>query len=68
MKVITGDVVEKLVQGLSGGAAQSAQRSRDEPQGFSHLLEEAMHKGAAGRDTKVDKNKLAVLLDLVKVR
>ena len=68
MKVISGHVIERLVQGLSGGTAQSAQRSRDDPNGFSHLLEEVIQKGSAGQDTKINKDKLAVMLDLVKVQ
>ena len=68
MKVISGHVIERLVQGLSGGTAQSAQRFHDDPNGFSHLLEEVIQKGSAGQDTKIDKDKLAIMLDLVKVQ
>ena len=68
MKVISGHVIERLVQGLSGVTAQAAQRSRDDPNGFSHLLEEVIQKGSAGQDTKINKDRLAVMLDLVKVQ
>jgi hypothetical protein len=68
MKVISGNMIERLVQGISGGTTQAAQRSRDNLNSFPHLLEDVIQNGSTGHDTKINKDKLAVTLDLVKVQ
>jgi membrane-bound lytic murein transglycosylase B len=68
MKVGSGDVLERLIQGLSAGPAHSAQKSAAGPEGFSQLLEEVVQKASEGSDTQVDKDKIAVMLELVKMQ
>jgi membrane-bound lytic murein transglycosylase B len=68
MTLISGNGIERLLQKGLVGTAQTAQKSHNDPEGFAHLLEEVIQKGSGGRDAKIDKDKLAVALDLVKIR
>jgi membrane-bound lytic murein transglycosylase B len=68
MKVASGDIVERLIQGLSAGPAHSAQKSAVGPEGFSQLLEEVVQKASEGSDTKIDTDKIAVMLELIKMQ
>jgi soluble lytic murein transglycosylase-like protein len=68
MKVGSGDLLERLIQGLSAGSAHSAQKAAAGPEGFSQLLEEVVQRASEGPDTKVDKDKIAVMLELVKMQ
>jgi hypothetical protein len=68
MTLISGNGIERLLQSRSEGTTQAAQKSHHDPNGFSHLLEEVMQKGSGGQDAKIDQDKLAVTLDLVRIR
>jgi soluble lytic murein transglycosylase-like protein len=68
MKVTSGHIVERLIQGLSAGPANSAQKSAAGPEGFSQLLEEVVQKASEGSYTKIDTDKIAVMLELVKMQ
>ena len=68
MKVVSGAVWERLIQGLSAGPAHSAQKTAAGPECFSQLLEEVVQKASEGSDTKIDKDKIAVMLELVKMQ
>lgn len=68
MKIASGDVLERLIQGLSAGPAHSAQKTAAGPEGFSQLLEEVVQAASEGPDTKIDKDKITVMLELVKMQ
>jgi membrane-bound lytic murein transglycosylase B len=68
MKVASNDVLERLIQGLSAGPAHSAQKSTAGPEGFSQLLKEIVQKASEGTDTKDDTDKIAVMLEFVKMQ
>ncbi|MCK7471890.1 MAG: hypothetical protein MZU95_14725 [Desulfomicrobium escambiense] len=65
MKVASNDVLEKLIKGLSAGPAHSAQKSTAGSEGFSQLLKEIASEGT---DTKDDTDKIAVMLEFVKMQ
>jgi soluble lytic murein transglycosylase-like protein len=68
MKVASGDIVERLIQGLSAGPAHSVQKSSAGQEGFSQLLKEIVQKASEGSDTKDDTDKIAVMLEFVKMQ
>jgi membrane-bound lytic murein transglycosylase B len=67
MKVASVDVLERLIQVLSAGPAHSVQKSAAGPEAFSQLLEE-VQKASEGPDAKIDKDKITVMLELVKMQ
>ena len=68
MKVTQADVLERLIRGIAGNAVEPVQKSPTGPEGFSRLLEEMIQQDPAGKDVKIDKDRLAVLLELVKIQ
>jgi membrane-bound lytic murein transglycosylase B len=68
MKVGQGDMLERLVQGIAGSAQAPVQKSSAGPEGFSRLLEEMIRQDPAGKDAQIDKDKLAIVLELVKIQ
>jgi hypothetical protein len=68
MKVTSGDALERLIQGFSAKGTTMAQDSAAAPGYFSQLLESVVQKGPEGSETKIDKEKLAVILDLIKIQ
>jgi soluble lytic murein transglycosylase-like protein len=68
MKVTSGSALERLLQGLSGSGPQSLPRSAARPEDFSQMLQEIVQKGSEGPDAKIDKDKLAVMLEFIKVQ
>jgi len=68
MKVMSEEMIARLVPGISGGAAQSAQRSRGDQNGFSQLLEKVIQKGSASQDPNIKNENISLLLDLAKIR
>lgn len=68
MKVTSEEMIARLIPGISAGAAQSAQRSRGDQNGFSRLLEEVTQKGSSSQNANINKENISVLLDLAKIR
>jgi membrane-bound lytic murein transglycosylase B len=68
MKIASGDVLERLIQGLSAGPAHPVQKSAAGLEGFSQLLEEVVQKASEGSDAKIDKDKITVMLELIKMQ
>jgi len=68
MKVTSGDVLERLIRGFSAKGGSQAQESLDAAGNFSRMLEEVVQKGPDGQNTKIDKDKLMTMLELIKVQ
>jgi membrane-bound lytic murein transglycosylase B len=68
MKVASGDILERLIQGLSANPAHSTQKRAAGAEGFSQLLEEVVQKASEGSDAMIDKDKITVMLELVKMQ
>lgn len=68
MKVSTGELLERMIQNLPGsGSTMSAEKSQARSS-FSELLDAAGDKGRSGGKALLDREKLAILLEIMRVQ
>jgi len=68
MKVSTGELLERMIQNLPGsGSTMSGEKSQARSS-FSELLDAAGDKGQSGGKAPLDREKLAILLEIMRVQ
>jgi len=68
MKVTTGDDLVRLVQGLAASRAQTGRDLSGSREAFSRLLQEVVQEGVPGQSPVIDKDKLSVMLEFVRIQ
>jgi len=68
MKVSSGDLLKQYIQGLQQGGKNAAQGQATGSDPFSAFLETAIQKDEDGRTLIIDREKLALMLELVRVQ
>ena len=68
MKVPSSGVLEQLMKNLPSGSGRAAQGTAAGPEAFSELLESAVRKETGTGAVRADRERLAALLELVRIR
>lgn len=68
MKVSSGEVFAQLIQGLSACQAKPAQKTPGSTEDFSRLLQDALQNTSQARDVRLDRDKLTVMLEFIKMQ
>ena len=68
MKVSSPDMLEQLIRNLPSGSGQAAPGTAAGPDAFSELLESAVRRETGTGSLQADREKLAALLELVRIR